>query len=91
MQSLLEFIVKNIVTHPDEVEINVSEETLANGNPSQVYNIHLNQEDIGIVVGKKGQTIRSIRSIAKVKAIKEKTYVDVRVIANDEIEGKSSE
>lgn len=84
MQLLLEFIVKNIVSKPDDVVIVKSEETISNGSTAQIYTINLNSEDIGAVIGKKGQTIRSIRSIAKVKAIKEKTYVDVRVAGTPE-------
>ncbi len=82
MQLLLEYIVKNIVSNPDEVVIEKSEEIIPNGNVAQIYAISLNSSDIGAVIGKKGQTIRSIRSIAKVKAIKDKTYVDVRVAGN---------
>jgi predicted RNA-binding protein YlqC (UPF0109 family) len=84
MQLLLEYIVKNIVTHPDDVVIEKSEETIPNGSMSEIYTINCNSEDIGAIIGKKGQTIRSIRSIAKVKAIKDKTYVDVRVAGTPE-------
>lgn len=84
MQLLLDFIVKNIVSHPDDVVIEKTEETIPNGSTAEIYTINLNSEDIGAVIGKKGQTIRSIRSIAKVKAIKDKTYVDVRVAGNPE-------
>ncbi len=84
MQLLLEYIVKNIVANPDDVSIERSEETIPSGNTLEVYTINLNSQDIGAVIGKKGQTIRSIRSIAKVKAIKEKSYVDVRVAGTPE-------
>ena len=84
MQLLLEFIVKNIVSNPDDVVIEKSEETIPNGSTAEIYTINLNSIDIGAVIGKKGQTIRSIRSIAKVKAIKDKTYVDVRVAGTPE-------
>ncbi len=57
MQLLLEYIVKNIVSNPDDVVIEKSEETIPNGSTAQIYTINLNSQDVGAVIGKKGHKI----------------------------------
>jgi predicted RNA-binding protein YlqC (UPF0109 family) len=66
MKNLLEFIIIHIVTHPEDVK--VDEEPDDQGT---VYTIHVNQEDIGRVIGKGGSVIHSIRNIGKIRALKE--------------------
>lgn len=76
MKELLEFIVKNIVRNPDDVEI-VQE---AGEQPeTEVYVLKVNEEDKGILIGKAGRTINAIRDIAKIKGIRDEKRVVVRV------------
>jgi len=72
MKNLLEFIVIHIVTHPEDVVID--EITTDRGSE---FLIHVNQEDIGRVIGKGGSVIHAIRSIAKIRAIKEGIHARV--------------
>jgi hypothetical protein len=69
MKSLLEFIVRNIVQFPDEVVITQSTDQ----EGVEVFNISLNPEDMGRVIGKGGKVINSIRTIMRVKATASKT------------------
>jgi hypothetical protein len=55
MKDALETIVKGIVKHPQEVEIVSTEE---DGNV--VFELLLNKEDVGQIIGKNGRTIKSI-------------------------------
>ncbi|HOO32010.1 MAG TPA: KH domain-containing protein [Thermotogota bacterium] len=55
MKDALETIVKGIVKHPQEVEIISTEE---DGNV--VFELLLNKEDVGQIIGKNGRTIKSI-------------------------------
>ncbi len=66
MKNLLEFIVIHLVSHPEDVQI---EETP--DERGTVYTIHVNQEDIGRVIGKGGSIIFAIRNIGKIRALKE--------------------
>ena len=66
MKNLLEFIVIHLVSHPEDVRI---EETP--DERGTVYAIHVNQEDIGRVIGKGGSIIFAIRNIGKIRALKE--------------------
>lgn len=84
MKELLEYIVKNIVNNPDAVVVTESNNSDDSSNyESTIYYIKVDEPDIGILIGKGGKTIKSIRNIAKVKAIKEGKFIDVRV-DNDE-------
>jgi predicted RNA-binding protein YlqC (UPF0109 family) len=76
MKNLLEFILIHIVTFPDDVRVDESE-----GEGETVYTITVNPEDLGRVIGKRGNIIQSIRSIAKVRAMKE--HKRIRVIVDE--------
>ena len=58
MQAFLEYVVKGLVEHPDEVSI-----TPVERNGTTVYELRLNPEDVGRIIGKQGVTINAIRSL----------------------------
>jgi predicted RNA-binding protein YlqC (UPF0109 family) len=58
MQAFLEFVVKGLVNHPDEVTVTPVEK-----NGLTVYELRLHQDDVGKVIGKQGMTINAIRSL----------------------------
>lgn len=66
MKNLLEFLLIHLVNHPEDVRI---EEEIT--DRETIYTLHVNPEDMGRVIGKNGSIIQSIRSIAKVRAVKE--------------------
>ncbi len=55
MKEALECIVKGIVKHPQEVDVC---ETAEDGNV--IYELSINTEDVGQIIGKNGRTIKSI-------------------------------
>lgn len=75
MKDLVTYIVKAIVEKPDEVSI--EESVLSDGKI--ILTVHTAPTDVGLVIGKMGKTINSIRSLVKIKAIKEGKFVDVKV------------
>lgn len=79
MKELIEYILKSLVTHPDEVV--VEEQTLPDG--LIIYSISANQEDYGRIIGRQGNLIQSIRTIVKARAIKQHQKVMVRVMTED--------
>ena len=58
MKSLVEQIAKALVDSPEEVSVAVVE-----GEITAVYELHVAKSDIGKVIGKQGNTARSIRTI----------------------------
>lgn len=65
MQDFIEFIVKHLVDKPDEVK--VSEVA---GERVTIYELKVDQSDLGKVIGKKGQTAKSIRTLLNAASAK---------------------
>lgn len=77
MKNLIEFILIHIVTHPEDVQ--VAEVTDDEGD---CYSITVHQEDVGRVIGKNGSVIHALRTICKIRAVKEGSHVRLN-IANE--------
>lgn len=75
MKQLLEYIVPNIVNHPEDVVINETEE-----NGVINLSIKVNPEDMGRIIGKSGKVIKAIRQIGRIIAIKKGVRVNIDVI-----------
>jgi predicted RNA-binding protein YlqC (UPF0109 family) len=58
MQAFLEYIVKGLVQHPQEVTI-----TPVEREATTVYELRLNPQDVGKIIGRQGMTINAIRSL----------------------------
>ena len=58
MKEFLEYIVKNLVDHPDDVNV-----TEVEGSRTTVYELRVGQGDLGKVIGKEGKTAKSIRTL----------------------------
>lgn len=67
MRDLLEYIVKNLVNHPDDV--NIKEDMLDTENLN--LSLKVNSLDMGLVIGKNGQTIKAIRKLLITRAMAE--------------------
>ncbi|OGC76910.1 MAG: RNA-binding protein [candidate division Zixibacteria bacterium RBG_16_40_9] len=58
MKALIETIVKELVDNPSQVVV-----TEVQGEKTTVYELRVGQGDLGKVIGKKGNTARSIRTL----------------------------
>jgi predicted RNA-binding protein YlqC (UPF0109 family) len=87
MKELLVHIIKGIVNHPDEVSVDEKESVDFPG--LTILTIDVNEEDKGVVIGRKGRTINSIRDIITISAIRNNKRV--RVLLKDDRTEKSSE
>jgi len=74
MKDLLEFLVKKIVKNIEAVKI---EETEQDG--IVMLNLTVDPDEAGLVIGKGGRTIKSLRSILRVIAIKEGKRVEIKL------------
>lgn len=72
MKDLLEYVVKNLVSKPDAVAIDEQSE-----NGSVNLNLSVDPSDMGVIIGKGGQTIRAIRRVLTVRAIAENVRVNL--------------
>ncbi len=89
MQEYIEFLVKQIVTNPDSVSV----EEIKEDDSSFTYVISVAKEDMGIVIGREGRTIKSLRTLAKVKAVKDDIRVNITLNepADNGVEANDSE
>ena len=76
MQDVLIFVLKNIVTHPDDVKI---KETDEQGTTNYIVSVH--PDDVGRIIGKEGKVIKAIRTIMRVIAIQKGIHVRVSVVS----------
>lgn len=74
MKDLLAFIVTSLVTKPEAVSM---EEQKEDGNVSLLLTV--DPSDMGIIIGKSGQTIRAIRKLLTVRAIAENIRVNLQL------------
>ena len=58
MQAFLEYVVKGLVEHPDQVSI-----TPVERSGMTVYELRLDATDVGRIIGRQGVTINAIRSL----------------------------
>ena len=75
MKELLEHIIKAIVNNPQEVSIEEKESVDFPG--LTILTIDVNETDKGVVIGRKGRTINSIRDIITISAIRNDKRVKV--------------
>lgn len=75
MKELTEFILKNIVDHPDAVEIKEEK------NDDQVtLKARVHPDDLPKTIGKEGNVIRSIRNLVKVAARKKNFWLNLELL-----------
>lgn len=86
MKEVLEFILKNITTLPDDVKIEEKDE---DGGTN--YLITVNPADVGRIIGKEGKVIKAIRTIMRVIAIQKGVRVRVSVLSDDNHEQSSAQ
>jgi predicted RNA-binding protein YlqC (UPF0109 family) len=73
MKELLEFLLKGLL---DKEKFEIVE---VNDDGRVVFTIKTAPENVGLVIGKGGHMIKSLRNILKVKATLEKTAVSLNV------------
>ena len=66
MKEFLEFIIKHLVDKPGEVQIN----EIA-GERTVVFELRVGEGDMGKVIGRGGQTVKSIRTLVEATAAKQ--------------------
>ncbi|MDD5251394.1 MAG: KH domain-containing protein [Patescibacteria group bacterium] len=73
-QEFVEYVVRAIVGHPDDVR---TERTI--DERGVLITLFVNPEDMGYVIGRQGQTARSIRTLLKIVGAKNNARVNLKV------------
>ena len=83
MKAFIEFVVKALVDHPEQVDVRE-----VDGERVVVFELRLNQTDVGKVIGKSGRTITAIRTLLTSAAAKQGKRAMPEIV---EPEGRRSE
>jgi predicted RNA-binding protein YlqC (UPF0109 family) len=76
MKDLITVIAKALVDHPEDVRVNVVEET-----NSTIYELSVHSTDIGKVIGKQGRIAKALRTVVTSAAVKENKRVSVEIVS----------
>ncbi len=73
-QTFVEYLVKAIVNNPDDVK---TDRTI--DERGVLITLHVNPADMGYVIGRSGQTARSIRTLLKIVGAKDNARVNLKI------------
>ena len=97
-QEFLEYMVKALVDHPEDVKIDRKVDEMG-----VLLSLKVNPEDMGVIIGRAGATARSIRSLVRIVGLKNHARVNLKIEepeggrptrgrrASDAAEGEASE
>jgi uncharacterized protein len=77
METLLEYLAKQLVEHPDQVRV----ERIEREDGEVLLELHVAEEDRGKVIGKGGRIARSLRTVVKASAVRSGRRVHVEIAA----------
>ena len=73
-QEFVEYVVKALVDNPKDVKTERSVDEMG-----VLITLHVNQEDLGQVIGCPGQTAKSIRTLLRVVGAKNQARVNLKI------------
>ena len=73
-QQFLEYLVKSIVDHPDDVKIDRRVDEMG-----VLLSLRVHAQDMGQVVGRQGATAKAIRSLLRIVGIKNNARVNLKI------------
>src|SRR3989344_3744990 len=79
-QQFVEQVVKALVNHPEDVR---TERTV--DEMGVLITLHINQEDMGYVIGRRGQTARALRTLLRIVGAKNNARVNLKIYEPDEV------
>lgn len=75
MQAFLEYVVKGLVQKPDEVTVTPVEQ-----GGATLYELRMNQDDVGRIIGRQGVTINALRSLLTAGSAKKGLRCSLEII-----------
>ncbi|HRQ86768.1 MAG TPA: KH domain-containing protein [Candidatus Saccharibacteria bacterium] len=78
-QQFIEYIVKSVVGHPDDVAVDrvIDEKGV-------LLTLTVNPEDLGRVIGKRGITAQSLRTLLRALGTKNDARYNLKIVNNDD-------
>lgn len=73
-QEFLEFVVKGLVDHPEDVKVNRTVDEMG-----VLLTLDINAEDMGKIIGRSGNTAKAIRTLLRVVGMKNNARVNLKI------------
>ncbi len=74
-KEFLEFLVKSIVDHPDDVQVERKVDEMG-----VLLSLKVNPLDMGQIVGRQGSTAKVIRSLLRIVGVKNHARVNLKIV-----------
>ena len=78
LKSLVEYIAKSLVDHPDMVNVNEVE-----GEKTTILELSVAEDDLGKIIGKHGRTARAMRTVVNAAASKDRKRAVLEILEGD--------
>ncbi|MDO4712467.1 MAG: KH domain-containing protein [Candidatus Saccharibacteria bacterium] len=85
-QQFVEYIIKSLVEHPDDVIV----ERLID-EKGVLLTLTVNPEDLGRVIGKRGGTAQSVRTLLRALGTKNDARYNLKIVNNDGFTGSQQQ
>lgn len=78
-QQFVEYVIKNLVNHPDDVSVErkIDEKGV-------LLTLTVNPEDLGRVIGRRGSTAQSVRTLLRALGTKNDARYNLKIVNNDD-------
>lgn len=73
-QDFLEFVIKALVDHPEDVKVNRTVDEMG-----VLLSLKVNPEDMGQIIGRNGSTARAIRNLVRIIGLKNHARVNLKI------------
>ena len=73
-KDFLEYVVKAIVDHPDDVKLDRSVDEMG-----VLLTLHVHPEDMGEVIGRNGNTAKSLRTLLRIVGLRRNARVNLKI------------
>ena len=78
MKDFIELISKKLVEHPDDVHVKQIDR-----EEEQVYELRVNPEDMGRVIGKNGSVAKAVRTLIAAAAAKQQVRATLEIVEEE--------
>ena len=86
LKSLVEYLAKSLVDHPENVSVNEVE-----GEKTTILELSVSEDDLGKIIGKHGRTARAMRTVVSAAASKEHKRAVLEILEGDRDRFSSSD
>lgn len=73
-KEFVEFIIKNIVSHPEDIQITRTVDELG-----VLLSVKVNKDDMALLIGRGGSTAKAIRTLVRIVGMRNNARVNLKI------------